>query len=110
MTTAHGEVSDGVCGTLNDIGKALFLKRWRSTMMVHRALLFLTDASKLSTKTHVTTYENYNPDTGEMAYNGPTILSIIFQMMHPNVQVNVFNKIGTMKDVTLESCDNNVVE
>ena len=30
--------------------------------------------------------------------------------MHPNVRVNVFREIASMKDVTLESCNNNVVE
>ena len=65
MTTARGEVTGGVRGTLNDTGKALFLNRWRSTMMAHHALLLLTNAEKRSNKTHVTTYKNYNPDTGE---------------------------------------------
>ena len=110
MNTARGKVTGGVRGTLNDTGKALFLKRWRSMMMDHHALLLLTDTAKLSIKNHVTTYEHCNPDTGETAYDGPKILSIIFQKMRPNVRVNVFNEIGTMKDVTLESCDNNVFE
>ena len=79
-------------------------------MMAHHALLFLTYAEKLAIKTHVTTYEHYNIDNGETAYGVPTILSIVFQMMRPNVWVNVFNYIGTIKDVTLASCDNNVVE
>ena len=48
--------------------------------------------------------------TVQTAYNGPTILSISFQTMRLNVRVNVFNEIGTMKDVTLESCNNNAVE
>ena len=30
--------------------------------------------------------------------------------MRPNVHVNVFHKIASMKDITLESCNNNVVE
>ena len=110
MTTARGEITGGVCGTLNDTGKAFFLKRWRSTMIDHHALLFLTNAVKLSIKTHVAIYVNYNPDTGKTAYNGTTILSIIFQMMRSNVQVNVFNKIGTMKDATLASYNNNINE
>ena len=78
--------------------------------MAHHALLLFTDAAKQSIKTHVTTYEHYNPDTGEAAYDGPKILSIILQTMRPNVRVDVFNKIGTMKDVILESCDNNAVK
>ena len=72
--------------------------------------LLLTDAEKRSIKTHVTTYDNYNPDTGETAYDGPTILFIIFQTMLPNGRVDVFNKIGSMKDVTLEICNNKFVE
>ena len=78
--------------------------------MDNHDLLFLTDTAKRAIKTHVTTYEHYNPETGETAYNGPTILSIIFQTMPLNGRVNVFNEIGTMKDVTLASCNNNVVE
>ena len=58
MTTAHGKVTGGVRGTLNDTGKDLFLKRWRSTIMAHHGLLFLTDAAKRAIKTHVTTYEH----------------------------------------------------
>ena len=64
MTTDRGEVTGVVCGALNNTGKALFLKHFRSTMMAHHALLFLTDAEKRSIKTHVTTYEHYNPDAG----------------------------------------------
>ena len=76
-------------------------------MMAHHALLFLTNSAKRSIKTHVTTYENYSPDTGETTYDVPTILSIIFQKLCPNVWVNVFNKIGSMKDVILARCDGN---
>ena len=110
MTIARGKVTGGVRGILYDTGKDLFLKRWRSIMMYHHALLLFTDAAKRAVKTHVTTYEHYNPDTVETAYDGPTILSIIFQTIRLNVRVNVFNKIGTMTDVTLASYDDNVVE
>ena len=48
-------------------------------MISHHALLFLTDEEKRAIKIHVTTYENYNPDNGETAYDGPTILSIILK-------------------------------
>ena len=40
-------------------------------MMAHHDLLLLTNAEKRSIKTHVTTYEQYNPDTVETAYDGP---------------------------------------
>ena len=79
MTTPRGEVTGRVRGTLNDTGKVLFLKRWRSMMMAHHVLLLLTDAEKRAINTHVTTCDHYNPDTGETDYYGPTILSIIFQ-------------------------------
>ena len=39
MTTACGEVTSGVPGSLNNTGKNTFVKRWRSTMMAHHALL-----------------------------------------------------------------------
>ena len=77
--------------------------------MYHHALFFLTNASIIAIKTHITIYDHYNPDTGETAYDGPTILSIIFQRMRPNVQVNVFNKIGNMKNLTFASCNNNFI-
>ena len=35
MMTDHGKVTAGVCGTLNDEGKAIFLNRWRSAMLAH---------------------------------------------------------------------------
>ena len=79
-------------------------------MMAHHALLFLTDSEKRAIKTHVTTYDHYNPDTGKTSYDGPIILSIMVQTMRRNVRVKVFNKIGSMKDATLASCDNTVVE
>ena len=78
--------------------------------MAHHDLLFLTDESKQVINIHVKTYENYNTYNGKTAYDVPTILSIIFQTMRPNVRVNIFNKIGTMKDVTLSSCNNNIFE
>ena len=78
--------------------------------MARHYILLLTNAEKRAIKTHVTTYEHYNPDTGKTAYDGPTILSKKIQKMRPNVQVNVFNKIGTLKGVILASCNNNVVE
>ena len=110
MSFTRGKVTGRVRGTLNDTGKALFLKLCRSTMMAHHTLLLFTDAAKRDIKTHVTTYYHYNPDTGETAYNGPTILSIILQKMRQNIQVNVFNNIGSMKDVTLASCNTNYIE
>ena len=110
MTTDCGEVTGGVCSTINNTRKYLFLKRWRIRMMAHHDLLFLTDESKQVINIHVKTYENYNTYNGKTAYDVPTILSIIFQTMRPNVRVNIFNKIGTMKDVTLSSCNNNIFE
>ena len=110
MTTARIEVTGGFRGTLNNTGKNIFLKRWRSTMMAYHALLFLNDEAKRAITTHIRTYEHYNPATGKNAYDGPTILSIIFQTMRANDWVNFFKEIGSMKDVTLASCDNNVVE
>ena len=91
MTTASGKVTGGFRGTLYDTVKSLFLMRWRSIIMSHHALLLFAYAAKRAVKTHVTTYEHYNPDTVKTSYDGPTILSIIFQTMRPNVRVNVFN-------------------
>ena len=70
----------------------------------------MTDAEKRVINTYVTIYDHYNPYTGETAYDVPTILSIIFQTMRRNVRVDVLNEIGTMKDVTLASFNNNVIE
>ena len=44
MNTSRGEVTGRVCGTINDTGKSLFLKRRRITMIAHHALLLLTNA------------------------------------------------------------------
>ena len=43
MTTDRGEVIAGVCGNLNDEGKALFLNRLRSAMLAHHCLAHLTE-------------------------------------------------------------------
>ena len=110
MTTDPGEVTGGFCGTLKNTGKYFFLKHWRSTVMARHDLLLLTDAEKIAIKIHVTNYEHYNPDAGKTAYDVPTIMSIIFQTMRPNARFNVFNDFGTVKDVTMASCNNNVVD
>ena len=110
MTNARGEVEAGVRGSLNDLGKALFLKRWRSAMMAHHCLSFLTEAAKRTIKTHIDAYEHFNETTGESAFDGPTVLALILRTMRPNVRVNVFKEIASMKDVTLSTCDNDVVE
>ena len=79
MTATRGKVTGGVRITLKDNGTALFLNHWRSMMMAHHSLTFLTNAAKRLINTHVTTNEHYNPDTGKTAYDGPTILSIILK-------------------------------
>ena len=45
-----------------------------------------------------------------MDYDGPTVLALILRTMRPNVRANVFREIASMIYVTLESCNNNVVE
>ena len=37
-----------------------------------------------------------------MAYDGPTVLALILRTMRPNVRVNVFREIASMKYVNLE--------
>ena len=81
MTNARGEVEAGVRGSLNDLGKALFLKRWRSDMMAHHCLSFLTEAAKRTIKTHIDAYEHFNETTGESAFDGPTVLALILRTM-----------------------------
>ena len=110
MTTDQGKVTAGVCGTLNDKGKALFLNLRRSAMLAHHFFAHLTEGGRLTIKTHLDSYEYFNDTTGETAYDGPTVLALILRTMRPNVRVNVFREISSMKDVTLESCNNNVVE
>ena len=110
MTTDHGKLTAGVCGTLNYEGRALFLNRWRSVMLAHPCLAHLTEGGQRTIKTHVDSYNYFNAATGETAYDGTTVLALILRTMHPKVSVNVFREIASMKDVTLESCNNNVVE
>ena len=57
MTTYRGEVTAGVRGTLNDKGKALFLNRWRSSMLAHHCLAHFTKGGRRTIKTHVDSYE-----------------------------------------------------
>ena len=110
MTADRGKVTAGVCGTLNDKGKALFLNRWRSAMLAHHCHAHLTERGRRTIKTHVDSYEYFNATTGDIAYDGPTVLALILCTMRTNVRVNVFREIASMKDVTLKSCKNNVVD
>ena len=110
MKTDRSEVTAGVSGTLKDKGKALFLNRWRSAMLTHHCLDHLTEGGRRTIKTHVDSYEYFNSTTGETAYDGPTVLVLILRTMRPSVCVNVLREIASMKDVTLASCKNNVVE
>ena len=110
ITTDRGEVTAGVCGTRNDKGKALFLNHWRSAMLAHHCFAHFTEGWRQAIKTQVDSYYYFNATTGETAYDCPTVLALILCTMRPNVRVNVFCEIASMKDVTLESCNNNVVE
>ena len=110
MTADQGEVTAGIRGTLNDEGKVLFLNLWRSAILAHHCLAHLTKGGRRTIKTHVDSYEYFNTITGETAYDGPIVLALILRTMRPNVHVNVFREIASMKDVTLASCNNNVVE
>ena len=103
-TADRGEVTTGVRGTLNDEGKALFLNRWRSAMLAHHCLAHLTEGGRRTINTHVDSYDYYKTTTGETDYDGPTVLALILRTMRPNVRVNVFPEIASMKYVTLESC------
>ena len=79
-------------------------------MLTHHCLAHLNEGGRRTIKTHVNYYEYFNTTTGETAYDGTTVLALILCTMRPNVRVNVFCEIASMKDVTLESCNNNVVE
>ena len=46
MTTDCGEVTAGDRGTINDEGKALFLNRWRSTMLAHHCFAHLIEGGR----------------------------------------------------------------
>ena len=110
MTADQGEVTVGVCGTLNDKGKAPFLNRWRSVMLTHHCLAHLTKWGRQTIKTHVNSYEYFKANTVETSYDGPTVLALILRTMHSTVRVNLFREISSMKYVTLASCNNNVVD
>ena len=79
-------------------------------MLAHHYFDHLTEGGRQTIKTHVDSYEYFNSTTGETAYDGTTVLALILRTMRPNVRVNVFREISSMKDVTLASCNNNVVE
>ena len=63
-TADRGEFTAGVCGTLNDKGKALFLNHWRSAMLAHHCLDHLTEGGQITIKTYVNSYEYFNDTTG----------------------------------------------
>ena len=79
-------------------------------MLVHHCFAHLTDGGRRTINNHVDSYEYFNATTGETYYDGPTVLALFLCTMCPNVCVNVFREISSMKDVTLEICNNNVVE
>ena len=79
-------------------------------MLTHHCLAHLTEGGRKTIKTHVDSYKYFNAITGEIDYDGPTVLVLILRTMRPNVCVNVFREIASMKYVTLASCNNNVVE
>ena len=110
MTTDRGEVTAGFCGTINDEGKALFLNLWRSAILTHHCFAHLTEGGRRTIKTHVDSYEYFNATTGETDYYCTAVLELILRTMRPNVRVNVFIGIASMKYFTLASCNNNVVE
>ena len=79
-------------------------------MLAHHCLAQLNEGGRRTIKTHVDSYEYFNATTGETAYDGPTVLTLILCTMRPNVCVNVFREISSMKYVTLASCNKNMVE
>ena len=72
-------------------------------MLAHPCLAHLTEGGWQTIKNHVNSYEYFNTTTGEIAYDGPTVLEFILRTMRPNVRVNVFREIASMKDITLAS-------
>ena len=79
-------------------------------MLTHHYLAHLTEGGRQTIKTIVDFYDYFNATTGETAYYGPTFLELILCTMRPNVRVNMLHEIASMKDVTLASFNNNVVE
>ena len=79
-------------------------------MISHHCIAHLTKGRRRTIKTHVDSYEYFNATTGETSYYGTTVLALILHTMCPNVCVNVFCEISSIKYVTLASCNNNVVE
>ena len=69
MTTDRGKVTAGVCGTLNDEGKTLFLNYWRSAMLDHHCFAHFTEGGRRNIKTNVDSYEYFMPPLGIQGTN-----------------------------------------
>ena len=108
LSNARGEL--GVANVITTVGKALFLKRWRSIMMANHALQSLTPAARMAIKTGEEWYEWYNDDTGETAQDGLTVITLILQKMRPDVRINVFNELARIKTIALAQHSNSIVE
>ena len=109
LSQERGEIDAGVRGGLNARGKKRFNMRWKSKILGHQLLALLDETSRRIIMVNEDQFMWFNEDTGEVVYDGLTVLFFILQIARPNVKVNVYNEIQKLKLIKLSDYQGNVV-
>ena len=83
--------------------------RWKSKILGHQLLALLDEASRRIIMVNEDQFVWFNEDTGEVVYDGLTVLFFILQIARPNVKVNVYNKIQKLNLIKLSDHQGNVI-
>ena len=99
ISQACSKVDAGVRGDLNDAGKIMLMRRWKSTILAHQLLESLTAKSRLAIEVHKNQFEWYDELSGETNYDGLTIAHLILEKLRPNAKINTFNELAKVKAI-----------
>ena len=108
LSNTRGKIDAELRITLNATGTNMFMLRWRLQVMTNDTLALLTHKVQKATKIYQPMYEWHHKESGDTAQDGLTLVTIVLQKMHPNVQINISNKIGRIKQLKLSQYNSNV--
>jgi len=97
-THGRGEMTNNGAA-LTAAGKKLLLKRFQVEMLGNCVLKSLDTAGRKAVMLEKDKFQWFNPDTGELVNDGPTVLQIVLGKFRPNVLLIAFNEIKKVKQI-----------
>jgi hypothetical protein len=97
LTQARGEV--GTAHTVTIIGRKKFLEYWKSSIMAHQNIQFLTPKVHVGIKIHKKKFQWTDPLPNKTINDGRSLLNEVLKMMCPDIQTNKYAELAKIKSI-----------